>query len=80
MRPRHPPQKCFGREAAPQLKSEAASAAADIEHRAVARQVGAVDQDLREAAGPAPEEALVGGPVIRPAGVRSLERVSRSQP
>jgi hypothetical protein len=41
-------------QAAPQLKSAAAGAAADIEHRAIARQLGEVDQDPREAAGPAP--------------------------
>jgi hypothetical protein len=41
-------------QAAPQLKSAAAGAAADIEHRAIARQLGEVDQDPRETAGPAP--------------------------
>lgn len=55
-------------EAAPQLERDAAGAAADIEQRAVARQLGEVDQDLRETAGPAPEKALVGGPVIRAIG------------
>ena len=55
-------------EAAPQLKRETAGAAADVEHRAVARQLGEVDQGPRETAGPAPEKALVGGPVVRPVG------------
>jgi Phosphate-selective porin O and P len=54
------------REAAPQLKRDAAGAASNVEHRAVARQPGEVDQDPREAAGPAPEKAFVGCPVVRP--------------
>jgi hypothetical protein len=51
------------REAAPQLKPDAAGAATDIQARSVDRKVGQVDQDLRESASPAPEEALVGGPL-----------------
>jgi hypothetical protein len=64
-------------QAAPQLKSAAAGAAADIEHRAIAGQLGEVDQDLRETAGPAPDKALVGCAI----GATGLSRlISRSQP
>jgi hypothetical protein len=65
-------------EAAPELKRDAAGAAADIEQRAVARQLGEVDQGLRATAGPAPEKALIGGPVVRPVGRGGAIRVDQS--
>ena len=55
-------------EAAPQLERDAARAAADVEHRAVARQFGEVDQSLREPASPATKEALVRGAVVGEVG------------